>query len=144
MKKLLLTILIFTVCSIVKAQSLYTVEQSICPPLEVTNALLFVKNDKKSQKFEPYVRAKHGAGFDFESFKKNNKIEYCKELWYYSQSFYVKKNHNKEGESLDETIIDISRFESYRNNNTESIITLDGFKDAIVLLPTSKLIFKND
>ena len=99
MKKLLLTILIFTACLIVKAQSPYTVEQS--------NALLFVKNDKKSQKFEPYVRAKHGAGFDFEFFKTNNKIEYCKELWYYSQSFYVKRNYYKEGESLDETIIDI-------------------------------------
>ena len=135
MKKLL-TILIVMVCLMGKAQSTYTTEQ--------LNALLFVKNDEKSQKFEPYVRAKHGAGFNFESFKTNTKLEYLRELWYYSQSFYVKRNYYKEGVTLDETIIDISRFESYRNNDTESILTLDGFKDVIILTPTSKLLFKND
>ena len=135
MKKLL-TILIVTVCSIGKAQSIYTVEQF--------SALSFVKNDKNSEKFEPYVRAKHGGGFDFELFKTNNKIQYYKELWYYSQSFYVKRNYLKDGITLDETIIDISRFDSQRTDSTETIVTLEGFKDVIVLLPTSKLIFKND
>jgi len=101
-------------------------------------------SDLNAKKFEPYVRAKHGAQFDFDSFKKNNKVEYYKELWYYSKSFSVKRNHFTEGFSLDESIIDISRFEYKRDENKEVMVFLDGFCDVIVLLPKSKLIFKND
>jgi hypothetical protein len=111
---------------------------------EESNALLFVKNDKRSQKFENYVWAKHGSAFDFNYFKENNKIEYLKELWYYSQSFYVKRNHFQSGETMDETMIDISRFDSTRKEDSEEIITISGFKDVIVLLPKNKLLFTND
>ena len=43
---------------------------------------------------------------------------------------------------LDESIFDVSRFESYRKEDVESIITFPGFKDVIVLLPNNKLIYK--
>ncbi len=67
---------------------------------------------------------------------------YAKEMWYYTESFYVKRNYNNEGITLDESIIDISRFESQRKENEEAIVTLPGFKDVIVLIPNNKLIYK--
>ena len=135
MKKLLILITMLITFAL-KGQSFYTTEQS--------QALLEIKNDKCAQNFEPYVRAKHGASFDFENFKKNQKMEFYKELWYYSKSFYIKKNHLNSGISMDETMIDISRFDSSRKSDEESIVKIDGFKYVIVLLPTKKLIFTND
>ena len=135
MKKLLILITMLITFA-VKGQSFYTAEQS--------QALLGIKNDKSAQKFEPYVRAKHGAGFDFESFKKNQKMEFYKELWYYSKSFYIKNNYLSSGHSMDESMIDISRFDSARKFDEETIIKIDGFKDVIVLSPTKKLLFTND
>ena len=41
-----------------------------------------------------------------------------------------------------EEAIDISRFESNRKQNEEAIVIIPGFKDVIVLLPTTKLIYK--
>lgn len=75
-------------------------------------------------------------------FKKNKPHEYLKELWYYSESFYVKRNHLQEGVTMDESMIDITRFESSRKEGEEAIILLPGFKDALVLLPINKLIYK--
>lgn len=135
MKKLLILVTLLITFA-VKGQSFYTTEQS--------QALLEIKNDKLAQKFEPYVRAKHGAGYDFESFKKNQKLEYYKELWYYSKSFYIKKGYLNSGYSMDESMIDISRFDSSRKSDEETFIKIDGFKDVIVLLPTKKLLFTND
>ncbi|MDO8999403.1 MAG: hypothetical protein Q7W45_06530 [Bacteroidota bacterium] len=97
----------------------------------------------KEQKFEPYLVFRHGsAGQDYQTWKANNKFQYVKEMWYFSESFYVKRNYSNEGATLNEEIIDISRFESNRKANEEAIVTLPGFKDVIVLLPTSKLIYK--
>jgi hypothetical protein len=42
---------------------------------------------------------------------------------------------------MDDSQIDISRFESQRKENEEVTIKIDGFKDVIVLLPTNKLIY---
>ena len=58
-----------------------------------------------------------------------------------SESFSVKRNHSTEGITLNEEIIDVVRFESQRKENEEVIITLPGFKDAIVLMPTNKLFY---
>lgn len=67
------------------------------------------------EKFGKYVEANHMFdGQSFTTWKSENKILYYKELWYQSKSFYVKKNHLSEGITLDESIIDISRFESYK------------------------------
>ena len=86
--------------------------------------------------------AKKGTPQDFKSWKSENKILYRKEIWYYSESFYIKRNASVTGTSIDASQIDISRFESNRKLNEESIVIIDGFKDAIVLLPTNKLIYK--
>lgn len=99
-------------------------------------------NPEKVKKFTPYVEFRHGGPQVFPSWKENNKLQYAKEMWYYSESFYVKRNNSSEGTTLDESIIDISRFEASRKENEEVVVTLPGFKDAIVLLPASKLIYK--
>ena len=96
----------------------------------------------KIKQFSPYLGARHGGTEGLENFKRNNFTEYQKEMWYFSESFYVKRDYFQAGISLDESIIDVSRFESQRQSDTESIIQLPGFKDALVLLPTKKLVFK--
>lgn len=99
-------------------------------------------NPEKVKKYTPYVEFKHGGEQGFPAWKANNKLLYTKEMWYYTESFYVKRNHTAEGIVLNEEIIDISRYESQRKANEESIVTLQGFKDAIVLIPGNKLIYK--
>jgi hypothetical protein len=96
----------------------------------------------KVQKFTPYMEWKHGGKTGFPVWKENNKLQYAQEMWYYTESFYVKRNHLAEGVTLNEEIIDISRFEDQRKVNDESIVILPGFKDAIVLIPSSQLIYK--
>ncbi|MBL7921107.1 MAG: hypothetical protein JNJ40_12390 [Bacteroidia bacterium] len=100
-------------------------------------------NADKEKQFEPYVQIRHSSTpAEYKIWKDNNKFQYVKEMWYFSESFYVKRNHLSQGETLNESIIDISRFEANRNATTEAIVTLPGFKDAIVLLPANQLIYK--
>jgi hypothetical protein len=99
-------------------------------------------NPEKIIKFGPYVEYKHGGKENFPSWKENNKILYTKEMWYYTESFYVKRNHLTEGIELNEEIIDISRFEAQRRENEDAIVILPGFKDALVLMPSKDLIYK--
>jgi hypothetical protein len=96
----------------------------------------------KEAKFSPYIEAKYSFTQNFTTWKQENRFLYIKEIWYHAESFYVLHNKSTEGVKLDESIIDISRFESYRKQNEETIINLPGFKDAIVLLPSSSLIYK--
>ena len=135
MRKLLLIVVLFL--------TTHTKGQDFLSPLQA-EALLKIKNDTQAQKFEPYLVAHHGVGFDIDSFKTNNKIEYYKELWYYSKSFYVKRNFYPTGITLDETIFDVFRFEDKRSESEEVIITLDAFKDVIILLPRNQGLFTND
>lgn len=99
-------------------------------------------NPEKVKKFTPYMEWKHGGPQGFEAWKSTNKMQYAKEMWYYSESFYVKRDHLSSGAVLDESIIDISRFENQRNKTQEVIVTLPGYKDALVLLPENKLVYK--
>lgn len=111
--------------------------------LTVASQTTEIKLDaEKIKKFSPYIHFKHTGYGSFDEWKENNKLLYTKELWYYSESFYVKRNHLSEGITLNEEIIDITRFESQRNENEEVIVILPGFKDALVLLPGKKLIYK--
>ncbi len=96
----------------------------------------------KEKKFLPYVETRHGGPEQFAKWKEENKFQYVKEMWYMSESFYVKPDHFSEGAPLDIAIIDVVRFENQRKQNEETIITLGGIKDAIVLLPTSKLFYQ--
>lgn len=96
----------------------------------------------KEEKFSKYIESNHGMNQNFSTWKKENKFLYIKEFWYYAESFYIKRNVNAEGISMDESQIDISRFETNRKQTEESTINIDGFKDVIVLLPANKLIYK--
>ncbi len=96
----------------------------------------------KEKMYTPYMLWRHQGAEGLAEFKKNKPYEYLKEVWYYSESFYIKRNHLKTGETLDPSIIDVSRFEYLRQADTERIVELPGFKDVIVLLPTNKLIYK--
>lgn len=84
----------------------------------------------------------HGGMANIENWKKENTLQYYKELWYYCESFYVRRNYYASGEVLNEEIIDIARFENNRKADSEAIVILPGFKDVIVLLPATKLIYK--
>lgn len=97
---------------------------------------------EKEAKFLPYLAVRHGGFPAVYEWKKSNTVQYYKELWYYCQSFYVKRDYLKEGVSLDESGIDISRFEQHRLQNEEAIVELGGYKDVVVLLPISKLVYK--
>jgi hypothetical protein len=99
-------------------------------------------NPDKEKKFSPYMLRRHSGSEGLADFKKNNSYQYLKELWYYSESFYVKRDYLPTGVVLNEAIIDISRFEKSRKESEETIVILPGFKDALVLLPTNKLIYK--
>src|SRR5688500_13064111 len=90
---------------------------------------------KKEAMFLPYLAVRHGGMSTIQEWKKNNSSQYHKELWYYSESFYVKRDHLAQGVTLDESIIDISRFESSRKQDEDSYVILPGFKDALVLIP---------
>jgi len=99
-------------------------------------------NPVKEKMYTPYMLWRHQGVEGLEEFKKNQPHDYLKELWYYSESFYIKRNHLNTGEVLDPSIIDVSRFEHLRKQDQESIVELPGFKDVIVLLPINKLIYK--
>jgi hypothetical protein len=97
---------------------------------------------EKEAKFNPYMLWRHQGTEGLAEFKKNKPHDYLKELWYYSESFYIKRNYFKEGVEMNEEMIDISRFENYRLDTKEYYLSLPGFKDAVVLLPLNKLIYK--
>lgn len=99
-------------------------------------------NPEKERKFTPYMIVRHQGPEALADFKKNHAHEYLKELWYYSESFYIKRDYFKKGVELDDAIIAIDRFENSRKEDEEAIVILPGFKDVLVLLPTNKLIYK--
>ena len=99
-------------------------------------------NAEKEKKFLPYVAILHGGIEKLEAWKQENTYQYFKELWYYTESFYISRNYLKEGLVLNEEIIDISRFELNRKQSEESIVIIPGFKDVLILYPSNKLIYK--
>lgn len=116
-----------------------------CIGIAQTNAMqldVYKPNAEKEAKYLPYLAVRHGGFASIETWKKNNTVQYYKELWYFCESFYIKRNYLSEGVLLDESAIDITRFESQRKENEEVFIVMPGSKDAIVLLPNNKLIYK--
>lgn len=96
----------------------------------------------KIKMYLPYLQAKLGLSTPaFNAWKENNKSLYAKEMWYYTESFYLKKNQNINGANINVEQFDVSRFEHLRSIDAEVIIPMEGFKDAIVLLPKSKLLY---
>ena len=99
-------------------------------------------NAEKEKKFLPYVAILHGGIEKLEAWKQENTYQYFKELWYYTESFYISRNYLKEGLVLNEEIIDISRFEFNLKQSEDSIVISPGFKDVLILYPSNKLIYK--
>jgi hypothetical protein len=106
---------------------------------QIASSNEFVPNPEREKMFLPYLAVRHGGLPTIEEWKKNNTVQYYKELWYYTESFYVKRNYFSEGITMDESMIDVSRFEADRKEDTEFVIALPGHRDAIVLLPANKL-----
>jgi len=102
----------------------------------------FVPTEEIEKKYAPYVMIGHQNLTVFEEFKKSDRPKYLKELWYYSQSFYIRRNVFEKGVEMNDAIICISRYENLRKEKEEAVVTIPGFKDVLVLLPTNKLIYK--
>lgn len=93
--------------------------------------------------FEKYVEYNHSFETGgYAQWKANNPDLYKKEMWYYTESFYIKRDHFTTGEVMNEGMIYIPRFENQRMPSTEVIIEFPGFKDVLVLIPIDKLIYK--
>jgi hypothetical protein len=108
----------------------------------VPDAEAFRPDPEREKMFLPYLAVRHGGLPEIESWKASNRILYYKELWYYTESFRVRRDHLPEGVTMDEAMIDISRFESYRLPDKEAIVELPGYRDVLVLIPASQLKYK--
>ena len=102
----------------------------------------FKPDPAKEKMYLPYLAAWYGDPNMLQEWKKSNILRYYQELWYFCQSFYIKRNHLSEGVSINEAQIDISRFESQRKKDAEVILELPGYRDALVLLPGKDLLYK--
>jgi len=102
-----------------------------------------VLDSNKVKMFVKYPQFKHDIqSGGFFQWKNDNPILYKKEMWYYTESFYIKRDYLPQGITLNEASIDITRFESKRQAAVETIVTLDGFKDVLVLIPANDLLYK--
>jgi hypothetical protein len=99
----------------------------------------FKPDPAKEQMFFPYLAVRHGGPVATENWKKTNTTRYYQELWYFCESFHIKKNHQAQGVAMDESAIDITRFERFRKDNEEAIVELPSFSDALVLMPRNKM-----
>src|SRR5436305_6213235 len=97
---------------------------------------------EREKMFTPYMYARHNGPEGLADFKKNSPHEYLKELWYYSESFYVKRDYFPDGFRLEESYVDISRFENQRKETDEAVVILPGHKDVVILKPENKLLYK--
>lgn len=97
----------------------------------------------KVSMFEKYCVWKHSfEPGGFAAWKAANPELYQKEMWYYTESFYIKRNYLNTGDVMDESMIDVSRFELKRSEDQEVVVTFGGFKDVMVLIPGNQLIHK--
>jgi hypothetical protein len=103
-----------------------------------------VLDPAKVAKYEPYVVLRHAAyePGGYAAWKADNPGVYFKEMWYWTESFYIKRDHLTQGIVMDEAMIDVSRFERQRSDTAEVIVTFPGYKDAMVLLPRQQLLYK--
>ena len=45
----------------------------------------------KEAKYSKFVESNHGMDQNFTTWKKENRFQYIKEIWYYAESFYIKR-----------------------------------------------------
>jgi len=96
----------------------------------------------REQIFVKFLAARHGGMDALMTWKASNTVQYYRELWYFCESFYVRRNVLPQGETLDEGMVDITRFDSQRKKNEEVEVPLPGFRDVLVLKPENTLIYK--
>ena len=102
-----------------------------------------VLDSNKVKIFEKYVQFNHSNDQGgFIQWKNNNPDLYLKEMWYYSESFYIMRDYFPQGEAMNEGMIYVPRFEMERMPSTEVIVKFPGLKDVMVLRPIDKLIYK--
>jgi hypothetical protein len=102
-----------------------------------------ILDSNKVNMFIKYPKYKHGTyPGGFEQWKNDNPDLYKNEMWYYTESFYIKRDHLPTGITINEGMIDVSRFEVQRKENEEAIVTFGGYKDVMVLIPANLLIYK--
>mgnify|MGYP007095802542 FL=1 len=101
-------------------------------------------NPLREKMFTPYLATRHGGAEGLAKFKEENRYLYLKELWYFTESFFVQRNQFSSGIELNEEIIDITRFEANRKPHEDVYLQLPGFKDALVLKAADKLLYKPD
>lgn len=101
-----------------------------------------LQTDEAEKMYTPYMLFRHQGAEGLAEFKKSNPEKYHKELWYYSSSFYIKRDHFPAGVPMDAALIDISRYESNRKEDEEQMVILEGFRDVLVLFPVNELLFR--
>lgn len=99
-------------------------------------------NPEKVKKLTPVLEHRHGGVKAFADWKAVNKLQYANEMWYFTESFYIKENQFPQGEKMNISGLDITRFENQRSKTEEVTITIPGYKDVLVLLPENKLLYK--
>jgi hypothetical protein len=109
---------------------------------QVGSTIEFKPDPSKEAKFFPYLATRHGGIEATREWKKSNTVQYYKELWYYSESFYIRRDYLSEGVFLNDEMIDVSRFENNRKENEEAVVVFPGYKDVMILIPSNQLKYK--
>ena len=92
--------------------------------------------------YTPYLESLHKGPESLTAFKIENPHSYLLELWYFSKSFYIRKKDGAQGPRISIGMIDVRRFEFFRNETSEVVIPLQGFCEEAVLIPTNQLLYK--
>lgn len=96
----------------------------------------------KEKLVTPYLTYMHQGEEGLAEFKKNQPHAYLLEVWYFTESYYIKSDFFQQGDPLPFGLLDISRFEDQRKESEESMVVLPGYKDVLILLPNNKLLYK--
>jgi hypothetical protein len=102
----------------------------------------YMVSPQKEQAYLPYLAARHGGPEALLRWKQENRLQYRKELWYFAESFEIKRNHVQDGIVLDAAVIDISRFEHFRLAAADTTIVIPGYRDGLFLQAANKLLHK--
>ena len=102
----------------------------------------FKTDPQKEAIYIPYLAARHGGSESLLKWKQTNRLQYQKELWYYTESFTIVRDYASTGVKLDEAMIDISRFEHLRLAAADTTIVIPGYRDGLLLPAANKLRFK--
>jgi hypothetical protein len=110
-------------------------------PSLAQNSTIPKLDQAKVEPLLPFVISIYGGDAAFNDWKKDHPEEYQKFMWYMTESYELRRNYYNEGYTLD-GVIDVRRYEHLRKKDEAFVVTFPHFRDAIVLLPESKLLYK--